>query len=525
MPLVNAGTAAATAAGVALLSTRGTLAQSPFSALAGFGQSAFGTAGKEPLPTGTEDFGTWNSAVTLHRAFQYADIAQHLIEKATDFSPEVCRQMCINDQQCIAWEVCAPLGDGCDGCYRIKKKPRRGYTERQLWHAEIFESRASLLPEDVALGNITAESCESFLLDANGADHNTDFHEPENLKRYTDCGLLLRDKEQPRKVMVLGKHTPTMLVTNFWDPQMEIPEEVEQEMLANSKRQQRPPKPQPQTPQVTVQLHGQMGTSPWDTGQKRRGQHAFVLPFFDTNIGHWMKQHGSMNPLQSYEMQSLLQPGDVVVDVGANLGCYTVSLAERVGIHGKVLAFEPFRWMQQLVTANVALNGLSNVWVLPVGLGRETTRFNAQPPQLQFFSSPGGVKLQGQQDGLKQEESLQLYNWDHPPEIVTTVRLDEVVAQAPSVALLGAPMIDDLRLIKIDVEGMEKEVIEGARATIQRFRPIIWSENVGYFSSNGQDVSFLQLMADLEYDCSKAQNAPNDVVCTDKHGRGHQISV
>ena len=31
-----------------------------------------------------------------------------------------------------------------------------------------------------------------------------------------------------------------------------------------------------------------------------RAPHAFVLPFYDTNIGHWMKQHGSMNPLQSY---------------------------------------------------------------------------------------------------------------------------------------------------------------------------------------------------------------------------------
>ena len=38
-----------------------------------------------------------------------------------------------------------------------------------------------------------------------------------------------------------------------------------------------------------------------------------------------------MNPLQSYEMQSLLQPGDVVIDAGANLGGYTVPFAERVG--------------------------------------------------------------------------------------------------------------------------------------------------------------------------------------------------
>lgn len=257
---------------------------------------------------------------------------------------------------------------------------------------------------------------------------------------------------------------------------------------------------------------------------KPRSPHAFVLPFYDTNIGHWMKQHGSMNPLQSYEMQSLLQPGDVVIDVGANLGCYTIPFAERVGPFGKVLAFEPFRWLQQIVSANVAINGLSNVWVMPVGLGTELNRFEARPPQLRFFSSPGGMKMKGQQDGLKQEEAMQLYDWDSPAEAITVVPLDSLLVHRDAqTALLGAPAVDNVRLIKIDVEGMEKDVIAGARLVVQHFKPIIWTENVAYFSSNGQDVSFLQLMDELEYACAQAQNAPNDIVCTDRYGRGHQI--
>ena len=44
-------------------------------------------------------------------------------------------------------------------------------------------------------------------------------------------------------------------------------------------------------------------------------------------------------------------------------------MAERVGRQGKVLAFEPFRWLFQICTANVALNGLSNVWTFNMGLG------------------------------------------------------------------------------------------------------------------------------------------------------------
>merc|ERR550534_640427 len=239
-------------------------------------------------------------------------------------------------------------------------------------------------------------------------------------------------------------------------------------------------------------------------------------PFYDTNIGHWMKQHGSMNPLQSYEMQSLLQPGDVVIDAGANLGCYSVPFGERVGPRGKVLAFEPFRWLQQLVAANVALNGLSNVWVFPVGLGAEIGQFEARPPQLRFFSSPGGMKLRQQQDGMKQEEAMQLYDWDSAAELISVVTLDDLlVSRSASTAVLGAPAVDNVRLIKIDVEGMEKDVIIGARTIIWHFKPIIWTENVAYFSSNGQDTSFLQVMDELEYACAQAQNAPNDIICTD----------
>ena len=43
-------------------------------------------------------------------------------------------------------------------------------------------------------------------------------------------------------------------------------------------------------------------------------------------------QMGTMNTMQNYQMQLVLRPGDVVVDAGANLGCYTIPFAERVGL-------------------------------------------------------------------------------------------------------------------------------------------------------------------------------------------------
>jgi len=465
---------------------------------------------------------------TLHRAFHYADIAAYLLEPPSDRSADTCRELCRASALCAAWEVCAPLGDGCDGCYLVRRAPRR-FSERPGWHAEVLPGREDLGWDQAPLSeNMTAQACHEFLLTANGADQSQPFHEPATMQRYTNCGFVLRDEERPRQVRVSGQQWPTFLVTDFWDPPVTLPAEVEREMFAGSGRRPRPPLAGGEQPGVTAQLHATVGTTAWDEHmrEKPRGPHAFVLPFYDTNIGHWMKQHGSMNPLQSYEMQSLLQDGDVAIDVGANLGCYTVPFAERVGPRGKVLAFEPFRWLSQIVAGNVAINGLGNVWVLPVGLGVEFSRLELRPPQLRFFSSPGGMKLQqDQQNGLKPEETMQLYDWDSQPEQVTVVSLDDViVAQSPYTALLGVPPVRDVRLIKIDVEGMEKEVIAGARQTVLRFRPIIWTENVAYFSSNGQDTSFLQLMDELEYQCAQAQNAPNDVICTDRQGRGHQIN-
>jgi FkbM family methyltransferase len=234
-----------------------------------------------------------------------------------------------------------------------------------------------------------------------------------------------------------------------------------------------------------------------------------------------MKQFGSMNVLQSYEMQSLLRPGDVVVDAGANLGSYTLGFAEKVGMSGAVLAFEPFRNLHQVLTANVAVNGLMNVWTFQAGLSDQTTKVEAYQPQLRFFSSPGGVRIIDQARGLSENDMYQLYDLDLPPEAVSLVKLDDIVFGASSLGVWPTPRVQDVRLIKIDVEGMEKEVVLGAAQVIQTFKPIIWTENVAYYESG--DTAFLSIVDQLGYACAKAQNAPNDIVCTDRNGQGHQI--
>jgi len=74
---------------------------------------------------------------------------------------------------------------------------------------------------------------------------------------------------------------------------------------------------------------------------------------------------------EAYETQLTLrhlQRGDVYVDVGANIGYYTLVAAQRVGVTGKVIAYEPDPDNFALLKANVERNNLSNVTLFPFAL-------------------------------------------------------------------------------------------------------------------------------------------------------------
>src|SRR4029077_19152386 len=69
--------------------------------------------------------------------------------------------------------------------------------------------------------------------------------------------------------------------------------------------------------------------------------------------------------------QRVVHPGDLVVEVGANIGAHTVELARLVGSDGEVHAFEPQRIVFQTLCANVALNQLTNVRTLQAAVGAQ----------------------------------------------------------------------------------------------------------------------------------------------------------
>jgi FkbM family methyltransferase len=167
----------------------------------------------------------------------------------------------------------------------------------------------------------------------------------------------------------------------------------------------------------------------------------------DMYVGRSFKEYGEFSEGEVALFRQCLQPGDVALDIGANLGSHTVPLAHLVGPSGFVHAFEPQRILFQIVCGNLALNELDNVRALPVALGRAPGRTKIPPIDYGGLNNFGGVEIGGAHG--------------EDVEVVTLDQLD----------------LPKIKLMKIDVEGMELEVLLGAKATLARCRPIVYVEN------------------------------------------------
>lgn len=189
--------------------------------------------------------------------------------------------------------------------------------------------------------------------------------------------------------------------------------------------------------------------------RSRRCRHGtFLYNPRDRFIGRSLELYGEYAELELQLLLRLARPGDIVVDAGANIGALSLPMARRVGPGGWVLAAEPQRLVHQMLCANIAVNGLANVVAHWCGLGAAADV--AVVPALDYGreNNYGGVALRAGGVG----------------ERVPVVSIDSL--DLPGCAL-----------IKVDVEGMELDVLRGAADTIRTHRPRLFVENNGTESS------------------------------------------
>jgi FkbM family methyltransferase len=155
--------------------------------------------------------------------------------------------------------------------------------------------------------------------------------------------------------------------------------------------------------------------------------------------------------------------GVQVLDIGANIGVFTIEWARHMAGWGGVLAIEAQERIFCALAGNIAINNC----------------FNARPMWAAVNNQPGMMRVPVLNPFVPASfGSLELRQRTDAEEIGQNVdyRDDHMVAiPAVSVDSLGLSRLD---LMKVDVEGMELEVLEGARRTIERFHPILIVEKI-----------------------------------------------
>jgi len=163
----------------------------------------------------------------------------------------------------------------------------------------------------------------------------------------------------------------------------------------------------------------------------------YVNPKYDKGIERKLFLTGTYEKGLLRILEKLVQPGDIIVDAGANIGLITIFCAIRAGKSGMVLSFEPHPETFPLLQKNIAVNRLSQIKVFDKALG----------------SVAGTAKIYSNLQINRGAASLVEFQADSPSFDISVLSLDDVLRELN---------ISQLNLLKIDVEGFEMEVLKGA---------------------------------------------------------------
>jgi FkbM family methyltransferase len=174
------------------------------------------------------------------------------------------------------------------------------------------------------------------------------------------------------------------------------------------------------------------------------------------------RAHGHDSTEMIAKLSVLKSPAPFVVDVGANFGLFSLGLASLLGGRGVYHCFEAQRILFNMIAGSVALNGYSNIYCHHIAVGEEAGAIEI--PQFDYDKEMnfGSVEF-----GAQQRERLSQERGSDPAkqEFVEMRTLDS----------FNFPKVD---ILKVDVEGMEPQVLRGAEALINAYRPIMLVEHL-----------------------------------------------
>jgi FkbM family methyltransferase len=206
----------------------------------------------------------------------------------------------------------------------------------------------------------------------------------------------------------------------------------------------------------------------WREAVAPLGDGAIVAVDLATPHGRRLFGYGFCEPAARM-MQALLEPGDVVIDGGANIGLFTVLAAARVGRHGRVIACEPSPPTMALLSANVQRNGFAWVAVREVALAAAPGRL-----RMHIFDPGSGFSSFAPATSGSEVE-------------VEVSTLDEVAGDG----------LETVKLVKLDVEGAELRALRGASALLDGPRPdFIVELEPEHLARQGSSITEIQELFD-----------------------------
>jgi FkbM family methyltransferase len=200
--------------------------------------------------------------------------------------------------------------------------------------------------------------------------------------------------------------------------------------------------------------------APWQATVNSAYGTKFRLTFPEDHGWEYLYTLGKIETGTSRLCKRILRPGDVVFDIGANIGWYTCLFAKYVTCAGKVHAFEPVPWIFEKLRVNCALNGLTDtgsVFLNKLAIGENEGKMNL----FTFKDLPHGETSAKIRDNLTVTSSV----------LVDVNSLDNYLRK------IDNPIVS---LVKVDIEGSEWSLLDGAKQFLNCRTPPMWIFEINF---------------------------------------------
>lgn len=150
-------------------------------------------------------------------------------------------------------------------------------------------------------------------------------------------------------------------------------------------------------------------------------------------------------------IKEILKSGDLVLDIGAGIGTHTLPMSKFIGSEGRVIAIEPERFSFYHLCGAIAANSVKNVYCFQQAVGKERKLVRVPELNEDITVNYGAIELNRS--------------------------YGDVASYQVQMHTIDKLKLDKCNFIKLDVEGMEHDVLEGGIDTIKKFRPFMYIEN------------------------------------------------